>query len=53
MVGKLGITSAYAIMFVYATELFPTVVRGTAIGLASLIGRFGSALAPIVGKLMV
>jgi len=53
MVGKFGIAGAYAIIFVYATELFPTVLRGTAIGFASVFGRFGSTIAPIIGKLMV
>jgi nitrate/nitrite transporter NarK len=33
-------------MFLYASELFPTVIRGTAMGHCGFWGRVGSLLAP-------
>lgn len=48
--GKFGIVSAYAIIYVQATEVFPTVIRNTGIGSASSIAQLGSILAPIIGR---
>ena len=48
--GKFGSVCAFAIIYVQAAELFPTVVRNTGIGTSSSIARVGSVLAPIVGR---
>ena len=44
--GKLFITSGVIIMFYYSTELFPTQVRGNALGLASMFSQLGGILSP-------
>ncbi|XP_023323116.1 organic cation transporter protein isoform X2 [Eurytemora carolleeae] len=49
--GKTCITFAFATLFIYSTEIFPTVIRTGAIGSASFIGRLGGILAPWVGGL--
>ena len=48
--GKFGITGVFAIIYLHAAELFPTVLRSTGLATASICGRFGSMLAPIVGR---
>lgn len=49
-IGKFGAVCAFAIIYVQAAEIFPTVVRNTGIGTSSSIARVGSVLAPIVGR---
>ncbi len=44
--GKLGSSGAFSTAYVYTAELFPTSVRGTAVGACSTVGRVGSAAAP-------
>ena len=44
----MGSSGAFAIAYVYTAEMYPTVVRGTALGLSSLAGRIGGIIAPLV-----
>ena len=44
----MGASGSFAIIYIYNAELYPTVVRGTAMGLSSLAGRIGGILAPLV-----
>ncbi|KAK6985573.1 organic cation transporter protein [Biomphalaria glabrata] len=53
MVGKFGITASYAIIYLMAAELFPTVVRSIGMGVASMSARIGGILAPIFLDLQV
>ena len=46
----MGASGAFAIIYVYTAEMFPTVVRGTALGLCSLAGRIGGVIAPLVSR---
>jgi OCT family organic cation transporter-like MFS transporter 4/5 len=48
LVGKLGATASFAILFVYTAEMFPTEIRSTAVGSSSTCGRIGGILAPQV-----
>ena len=52
MVGKFFVTAAFGSIFVYAAELFPTVLRSAAIGLCSTSARVGGATAPLVVSLV-
>jgi OCT family organic cation transporter-like MFS transporter 4/5 len=45
-VGKGVVVSGFCTTFLYASELFPTVLRGVAIGHCGFWGRVGSLLAP-------
>ncbi|KAG7317073.1 hypothetical protein KOW79_019371 [Hemibagrus wyckioides] len=51
MTGKFGITASFAVIYVYAAELFPTVLRQTGIGVASMFARIGGVLAPMINLL--
>jgi MFS family permease len=46
--GKFGAASVFALLFVFTTELFPTVVRNSALGTNSAAARVGGVLAPVI-----
>ncbi|XP_065774213.1 solute carrier family 22 member 4 isoform X3 [Muntiacus reevesi] len=46
MLGKFGITSAFAMLYVFTAELYPTLVRNMAVGVTSMASRVGSIIAP-------
>lgn len=48
MVGKFTIAGSFAIIYNYSAELFPTVVRNSAMGLGSMAARFAGALTPLI-----
>ncbi|NWT26310.1 S22AD protein, partial [Cardinalis cardinalis] len=46
--GKFAASASFSTSFVYAAELFPTVVRQTGVGLCSMSARVAGILAPLV-----
>lgn len=48
MVGKFLIASSFAIVYNYSAELFPTVVRNSAIGLGAMCARLSGAMTPLI-----
>lgn len=40
LIGKLGITSSFAVIYVYTAELSPTIVRSGSVGFMSTVARF-------------
>ncbi|KAJ0733784.1 putative major facilitator, sugar transporter, major facilitator superfamily [Helianthus annuus] len=48
VLGIFGMAGTYNLLYVYAMELFPTVVRSVAIGCARQAGQIGSILVPFV-----
>ncbi|KAK1439996.1 hypothetical protein QVD17_05821 [Tagetes erecta] len=48
VLGIFGMAGTYNLLYVYAMELFPTVVRNTAIGCARQVGQIGAVLVPFV-----
>ena len=52
-IGKLFITCSKVMIYVYAVEIFPTVVRGVGLGSSSMFGRVGGVLTPLFGHELV
>jgi len=48
VVGIFGMAGTYNLIFIYTCELFPTVVRNAALGLACEAGQIGAIIAPLV-----
>ncbi|XP_053604864.1 organic cation transporter protein isoform X1 [Plodia interpunctella] len=48
IIGKLFIAGSFAIVFNYSAELFPTVVRNSALGLGAMCARLAGALTPLI-----
>ena len=44
--GKSNITGAFALIYVYSVEIFPTVLRSSGLGMCSMSARIGGILAP-------
>lgn len=52
LIGKLGITSAFGVVYVHTAEMLPTIVRSGGVGSASTIARVGALVAPFVPLLV-
>ncbi|KAH8372838.1 hypothetical protein KR009_006112, partial [Drosophila setifemur] len=48
LVGKLGITSSFAVIYTFTAEMMPTIIRSGGVGVMSTFARFGAMLAPFV-----
>ena len=50
--GKLNISGSFSLIFVYTTEIFPTVLRLSGLGLCSVFARIGGISAPYLLRLV-
>ncbi|NXJ82731.1 S22AD protein, partial [Trogon melanurus] len=48
VIGKFTSTAAFSTSYVYAAELFPTVIRQTGVGLCSTMARVAGVIAPLM-----
>ncbi|XP_038651886.1 solute carrier family 22 member 5-like isoform X2 [Scyliorhinus canicula] len=48
MIGKFGITSAFAIVYVYCAELYATTIRNMGVGMSTTASRVGSIISPYI-----
>ena len=46
MIGRFGIAGSFNMIYLYTTELFPTIVRSACLGTCSLAARVGGIIAP-------
>lgn len=46
MMGKFAVTTAFALAYAYTAEVYPTVLRNSAVGACSMASRIGSITAP-------
>lgn len=52
MIGKLGISAAFADIYFLSAELFPTSIRSFILGLSCIFGRLGSLASPYIADLV-
>ena len=52
MIGKLGIAGSFGTIWVFSSELFPTVLRNSGMGASSLFARIGGIIAPYIANLV-
>lgn len=48
VIGKIGASTAFATIYLFSAELFPTVVRNSAMGVSSLCARIGGMISPYI-----
>ncbi|XP_064595129.1 organic cation transporter protein-like [Liolophura sinensis] len=51
MVGKMGASAAFAVIYIFSSELFPTIIRNGGMGASSMIARVGGMIAPYIADL--
>lgn len=52
LIGKLGITISFAVLYTYTAEMLPTIMRSGGVGAMSTCARFGAMMAPFVPLLV-
>ena len=50
LIGKACAAGAFQLVYMYPTELFPTAIRASALGVAEVFSRTGSILAPLTAS---
>lgn len=48
LLGKLGAAGAFGTVYVFSSELFPTVLRNAGMGTSSVCARVGGMIAPYI-----
>ncbi|KAM9332825.1 organic cation/carnitine transporter 2-like [Pholidichthys leucotaenia] len=48
MMGKFGVTSAFSIVYAITSELFPTVIRNTGLGICSMAARIATIVSSFI-----
>jgi len=52
MIGKMSASAAFVTMYVYSTEVYPTVIRSLGLGGTSMMARIGGVVAPFLAQVM-
>ncbi|GFO15322.1 solute carrier family 22 member 13 [Plakobranchus ocellatus] len=53
VLGKAGVSAAFATIWLYTTELFPTVIRNAGVSSSSLCAKIGGVIAPYIANMSV
>lgn len=52
MASKFCITSAYQVIYLYCSELYPTCLRTRGLGITSMVGRTGAIISPFITDML-
>jgi OCT family organic cation transporter-like MFS transporter 4/5 len=52
LIGKTGASGAFASIYVFSAELYPTTVRNAGIGASSCAARIGAMAAPYIADIV-
>ena len=53
LVGKMGLSAGFSTVYIFSSELFPTVVRNAGMGASSCMARVGGMVAPYIADLVM
>ncbi len=51
LIGKMAIAASFNAIFVYTPELYPTSIRGSGLGMSSMVSRIGGMVAPYIAAI--
>ncbi|KAG8573294.1 hypothetical protein GDO81_012345 [Engystomops pustulosus] len=51
VIGKFAIAASFSICYIYAAELFPTIIRQNGVGLCSMTARVAGIISPLISLL--
>lgn len=51
LIGKMGLSAGFSTVYIFSSELFPTVVRNAGMGASSCMARIGGMVAPYIADL--
>lgn len=51
--GIVGVTITFPMVYLYSSEVYPTVVRNIGVGLGSVCARIGSMIAPFIATMVI
>lgn len=52
LIGKLAITASFAVVYVHTSEMLPTIIRSSGVGLLATFSRLGALVSPFVPLLV-
>ena len=52
VIGKIFVTGAFDVIYLYTAEVYPTMFRAIGVGTGSMIARIGSLLSPFIVELV-
>lgn len=50
--GKVGVCIGISILYIWCSEIYPTIMRNTLVGITSMFARVGSISAPFIADLV-
>ncbi|ESO84003.1 hypothetical protein LOTGIDRAFT_107933 [Lottia gigantea] len=52
MMGRFGVSAAFAVLYIFSCELFPTEARNFGLGASSFLGRIGGIVSPYIADMV-